>query len=84
MAVCGNAVGGGGAVGVISGEFRKNVPRYLQDRQYAEGWEDGFRQCKAMRESEELRDYKNNHWNDRERAWQQEKDRDAGRVYRSQ
>ncbi|AHC37956.1 hypothetical protein A7317_25205 [Pseudomonas fluorescens] len=72
------------AAGVITGEFRKNVPRYLKDRLYAEGWEDGFRQCKAMRENEELRDYKDNHWDDRERAWQQEKDRDAGRAYRSQ
>jgi len=51
---------------------------------YAEGWEDGFRQCKAMRENEELRDYKDNHWDDRERAWQQEKNRDAARAYRSQ
>ncbi|QHD09151.1 hypothetical protein [Pseudomonas sp. R76] len=72
------------AAGVISGEFRKNVPRYLKDREYAEGWEDGFRQCKAMRENEELRDYKDNHWDERERAWQQEKDRDAARAYRSQ
>ncbi|WET09951.1 MULTISPECIES: hypothetical protein [unclassified Pseudomonas] len=71
------------AAGVITGEFRKNVPRYLKEREYAEGWEDGFRQCKAMRESEALRDYKDSHWNDRERAWQQEKDRDAAKAYRS-
>jgi len=36
-----------------------------------------------MRESEELRDYKDSHWDDRERAWQQEKDRDAAKAYRS-
>ncbi|WP_264382643.1 hypothetical protein [Pseudomonas sp. MM227] len=29
------------------GEFRKNVPVYLSDRQYATGWDDGFRQCQA-------------------------------------
>jgi hypothetical protein len=29
------------------GEFRKNVPAYLADRQYATGWDDGFRQCQA-------------------------------------
>lgn len=29
------------------GEFRKNVPVYLADRQYATGWDDGFRQCQA-------------------------------------
>jgi hypothetical protein len=36
-----------------------------------------------MRENEDLNDYKNRHWDDRERAWQQEKDRDAARAYRS-
>lgn len=71
------------AAGVITGEFRKNVPRYLKDRPYAEGWEDGFRQCKAMRESQELRDYEENRRDDRERDWQQEKDRDAAKAYRS-
>lgn len=29
------------------GEFRKNVPAYLADRQYATGWDDGFGQCQA-------------------------------------
>jgi hypothetical protein len=29
---------------------------------------------------QETRDYKNNHWDERERAWQQEKDRDAARA----
>ncbi|WP_231422604.1 hypothetical protein [Pseudomonas sp. Leaf59] len=72
------------AAGVISGEFRKNVPRYLKEREYASGWEDGFRQCKAMREHEELRDYRDNRWDYRERAWQREKDRDAARAYRAQ
>jgi hypothetical protein len=72
------------AAGVITGEFRKNVPRYLKDRTYAEGWDDGFRQCKAMRENEDLNDYKNRHWDDRERAGQQEKHRDAARAFRSQ
>lgn len=72
------------AAGVITGEFRKNVPRYLKDPAYAQGWEDGFRQCKALRESEDLNDYRNRHLDERERAWQQEKDRDAARAYRGQ
>ena len=72
------------AAGVITGTFRKDVPRYLKDRAYAEGWEDGFRQCKAMRESEDRDEYRERHWDERERAWQQEKDRDAARAYRSQ
>ena len=72
------------AAGAITGQFRKDVPRYLKDAHYAEGWSDGFRQCQAMRESEERNDYRERHWDDRERAWQQEKDRDAARAYRSQ
>ena len=72
------------AAGVISGQFRKNVPRYLKDAQYAEGWSDGFRQCKAMRENQERNNYRDRHWDDRERAWQQQKDQDKARAYRSQ
>ncbi|MBC3365033.1 hypothetical protein [Pseudomonas sp. SWRI154] len=72
------------AAGVITGQFRKDVPRYLKDAQYAEGWGDGFRQCQAMRESEERDAYRERHWDERERAWRQEKDRDAARAYRSQ
>ncbi|WP_260962886.1 hypothetical protein [Pseudomonas citri] len=72
------------AAGVITGQFRKDVPRYLKDPRYAEGWSDGFRQCQAMRESEERDAYRERHWDERERAWQQEKERDAARAYRSQ
>ncbi|BAU72519.1 lipoprotein, putative [Metapseudomonas furukawaii] len=43
------------AAGVITGEFRKDVPRYLKDATYAEGWSDGFRQCQAQVQSEERR-----------------------------
>ncbi|MFJ2281330.1 hypothetical protein ACIOUG_09325 [Pseudomonas sp. NPDC087803] len=77
-------VSGRQAAGSISGEFRKNVPRYLKDKQYAEGWTDGFRQCQAMLENKDREDYRNEHWDERERAWQQQKDQDAGRAYRSQ
>ena len=71
------------AAGVISGEFKKDVPRYLKDPTYAQGWEDGFRQCKSLRESEELNDYQERHRDQRERDWQHEKDQDAGRAYRA-
>ncbi|MHB2244407.1 hypothetical protein [Pseudomonas monsensis] len=77
-------VSGRQAAGSISGEFRKNVPRYLKDKQYAEGWTDGFRQCQAMLENKDRDAYRNEHWDERERAWQQQKDQDAGRAYRSQ
>ncbi|AZZ78403.1 hypothetical protein PS925_03012 [Pseudomonas fluorescens] len=77
-------ISGRQAAGSISGEFRKNVPRYLKDKQYAEGWTDGFRQCQAMLENKDREQYRNEHWDERERAWQQQKDQDAGRAYRSQ
>jgi hypothetical protein len=77
-------VSGRQAAGAISGEFRKDVPRYLKDPQYAEGWGDGFRQCQAMLENQERNDYRERHWDERERAWEEEKDRDAARAYRSQ
>jgi hypothetical protein len=35
-------------------------------------------------ESEDRDDYRSEHWDDRERAWQQQKDQDAGRAFRSQ
>ena len=72
------------AAGAINGTFRKNVPRYLDDARYAEGWSDGFRQCQAMRESQDREMYQSRHLDERERAWQQEKDRDTARAYRSQ
>jgi len=45
------------AAGAISGSFSKDVPRYLADARYAEGWTDGFRQCKDMVVSEERQQY---------------------------
>ena len=76
-------VSGRQAAGAISGEFRKNVPRYLKEPPYAEGWSDGFRQCQAMLESQDRNDYRDRHWDERERAWQQEKDQGAARAYRT-
>lgn len=70
------------AAGVMAGEFRKNVPRYLQERQYETGWDDGFRQCQAMRENQDQQRYYDRHWDEREERWQQEKDQGAARAYR--
>jgi len=72
------------AAGAITGEFRKNVPRYLKDPLYAEGWVDGFRQCQAMRDNEDRGDYHNSHLQERDKDWQQQKDQDTARAYRSQ
>ncbi|QEY61282.1 hypothetical protein FXN65_04165 [Metapseudomonas lalkuanensis] len=68
------------AAGVISGEFRKNVPRYLKDANYAEGWSDGFRQCQAQVQSEERREYEE--WRrDREDVeWQRNRGNAMGRA----
>ncbi|MGE7994274.1 hypothetical protein ACQKPE_25335 [Pseudomonas sp. NPDC089554] len=70
------------AAGLMVGEFRKDVPHYLHNRQYESGWDDGFRQCHAMQSNEDLRQYRERYWNERDRDWQQEKDRAAGRAYR--
>lgn len=35
------------AAGALA-QFRKDVPRYMSQPLYAEGWNDGYRQCQAM------------------------------------
>lgn len=70
------------AAGLMVGEFRKNVPRYLHERQYESGWDDGFRQCHAMRSSEDTRQYRERYWDQRDRDWQREKDQGAARAFR--
>lgn len=69
------------AAGSISGTFRKDVPRYLREPTYAQGWSDGFHQCQAMLESRDRLDI-GHIWNDRDRAWEQQKTQDAARAYR--
>ena len=76
-------ISGRQAAGAITGEFRKNVPRYLKDSQYAEGWGDSFRQCQAMLQNQDREQYRSRHWDDREKAWQQQKDQDTARALRS-
>ncbi|AXM97814.1 hypothetical protein ACU5P1_03570 [Pseudomonas plecoglossicida] len=66
----------------MAGDFRKDVSRYLQNRQYESGWDDGFRQCNAIQKDDDERQYRDRYWNERDREWQQEKDRDAARAYR--
>lgn len=60
--------------------FRKDVPRYLQQHEYAQGWDDGFRQCQAALESAielELRD------NDRhDRDWRDHVDQAMAKAMR--
>ncbi|HSC85344.1 MAG TPA: hypothetical protein VLC30_17145 [Pseudomonas sp.] len=63
------------AAGVISGEFRKDVPRYLAERNYESGWDDGFRQCQAMQASAERRQYEERRSEHDDDDWQRDKDR---------
>lgn len=69
------------AAGSISGSFHKDVPRYLREPVYAQGWSDGFRQCQAMLGSRDRLDIEHI-WNDRDRAWEQQKTQDTARAYR--
>lgn len=69
------------AAGAFTGEFKKNVPRYLKDKLYAEGWGDGFRQCQASQENRSRFD-PGQIFNDRDRDWEREKTRSAAKAYR--
>lgn len=62
------------------GEFRKKVNTYLQDPQYATGWDDGFRQCQASAASDIERHLRPESQADRE--WKHEKDQAWGSALR--
>lgn len=68
------------AAGVISGEFRKNVPRYLGEATYAGGWDDGFRQCQAQVRSEERREYEDRVRDRDEDEWERNRGNAMGRA----
>ncbi len=72
------------AADAISGAFRKDVSRYLQEATYSQGWSDGFEQCRQMTESEERRQFEAWRENDRERDWQRDKNRALARALRGQ
>lgn len=42
---------GNKAGGSLFDEFKKDVNRFDRDRQYAQGWSDGFRQCESEQEA---------------------------------
>lgn len=60
------------------GAFRKNVPVYLADAQYASGWEDGFRQCQASANAEIDRRLQPDSREDR--AWRRQVDQDMAKA----
>lgn len=71
------------AAGAITGEFRKDVSRYLADAQYVLGWGDGFQQCQAQYASQERQRYDEQRSSDRDRDWEQQKERALGRALRN-
>ncbi len=42
---------GNNAAGSIMDQFRKNVQQYQQDTNYRQGWDDGYKQCKAKQDA---------------------------------
>ena len=62
------------------GSFRKDVPRYLEQPLYAEGWEDGFRQCQAGVANAMQRERSDGDRRDRE--WRQHVERAMAKALR--
>jgi len=62
--------------------FRKDVPRYLAVPLYAEGWDDGFRQCQARLESEFAREWRDDDWRERDREWRTHVDQAMAQALR--
>jgi hypothetical protein len=60
--------------------FRKDVPRYLAAPLYAQGWDDGFRQCQATQQSALEREWHDDDWRDRE--WRTHVDQSMAQALR--
>lgn len=72
------------AVDALKGQYKKDLPRYLHEPSYAQGWGDGFRQCEGQLANRDVQDQgRDSIWNDRDRAWEQQKTQDAAKAYRS-
>jgi len=71
------------AAGALA-KFRKDVPRYLTQPLYAEGWSDGYRQCQAMQEaSGGLAEWQSHSLErQREREWRHHFDQAKAQAYR--
>ena len=48
------------------GQFDKNVPRYMSEPMYAQGWEDGFRQCEDVQRIDDWQAHREDQWRDDE------------------
>jgi flagellar biosynthesis/type III secretory pathway protein FliH len=74
-------VSGRHSIGAL-GDFVKNVPRYLKEKTYSTGWDDGFNQCQASARTQQDEGYRNR-WDDRERDWERQKTQSMGRAFKS-
>ncbi|HAQ88660.1 MAG TPA: hypothetical protein DCR78_19785 [Pseudomonas sp.] len=70
------------AAGALA-QFRKDVPRYMDQPLYAEGWNDGYRQCQAMQiDTGGLTAWRSNALErDRDRAWRHHVDQAKAEAF---
>ena len=70
---------GRSAVGPL-GQFSKDVPRYLHESLYAQGWDDGFRQCEHVQRGYDWTEHQDEQWRDQE--WHRHVDQEMARALR--
>ena len=70
------------AAGALA-QFRKDVPRYMGQPLYAEGWNDGYRQCQAMQvDTGGLTAWRSNALErDRDRDWRRHVDQAKAQAF---
>nr|WP_256835088.1 hypothetical protein [Pseudomonas oleovorans] len=70
---------GRSAVGPL-GQFDKDVPRYMAETLYTQGWDDGFRQCEAVQRADDWQA----RWEERRRddEWRQHVDQAMAKALR--
>lgn len=62
------------------GQFAKDVPRYQYEPLYAQGWDDGFRQCERVQRVYDWTERQDDQWRDQE--WRQHVDQAMARALR--
>ncbi|MFF7706107.1 hypothetical protein [Pseudomonas sp. NPDC007930] len=72
---------GRAAAASFSGNYSKDVNRYMGDKLYSGGWDDGFRQCQAQAVSRDQQEVHDRVLNDRDRDWETQKTRMTYRAY---
>lgn len=70
---------GRSAVGPL-GQFDKDVPRYMAEPLYTQGWDDGFRQCEDVQRIDDWQARREERWRDDE--WRQHVDQAMAKALR--